>query len=94
MKKIKKFYLKSFILSLFLWSFLPIMLPQIVISDFVGTDTYWYWTTMGWETITGIYYYMLEGFKIPLFIIITLIPFFILSMIIIKIFYYFYYKSH
>ena len=98
MRKIKKFYLKSLILSLILWAFLPIKLPQtacsIVKEGFRGgCSTNWFWTTMGWEFVTGIYYYMLEGFGILLFIVITLIPYFILSIMLVKLFYYFYYKK-
>ena len=98
MRKIKKFYLKSFILSLIFWAFLPIPLSlttcQIVEEGFYGgCSTSWYLTTMGWEFFTGIYYYILEGFGILLFIVITLIPCFILSTILFKLFYYFYYKK-
>ena len=96
MQKIKRFYLKGVALAVLLWAFLPIKLAQTAIMDFTGEmPTYWYWTTMGWEIIShiGITTALDDFMQILIVIAITMIPYLLVSLLLVKIGYYFYYKK-
>ncbi|MBU0760211.1 MAG: hypothetical protein KJ600_03240 [Nanoarchaeota archaeon] len=85
---------RSLILSIILWAFLPIIFPRVTMTDFVGIKFHWHWTTMGYEIVSGISYYGLEGFLIPLSIVLTGILYFLLSLLLVKIWYAPEKKSH